>query len=164
MAIDAYLQIEGIKGESQDDKHRDWIEVTGVHWSVSQPRSSTASTSGGHTAGRADITDILFSKLADLSSPLLFQTSAMGKTIPKAKFEVFRADGNGTRVKYFEIQLENVVISQVTPSITGGGIMTESVSLKFSKIKLQYTQQKVGGGIAGNTSGGWDLAKNMVVA
>jgi type VI secretion system secreted protein Hcp len=26
MAIDAYLQIEGIKGESADDKHREWIE------------------------------------------------------------------------------------------------------------------------------------------
>lgn len=30
MAIDAYLQIDGIKGESQDDKHRDWIEATGI--------------------------------------------------------------------------------------------------------------------------------------
>jgi type VI protein secretion system component Hcp len=47
MAIDVYLQIDGIKGESQDDKHKDWIEVTGVHWGVFQPRSATASTGGG---------------------------------------------------------------------------------------------------------------------
>lgn len=32
MATDVYLQIDGIKGESQDDKHKDWIEVTGIHW------------------------------------------------------------------------------------------------------------------------------------
>jgi type VI protein secretion system component Hcp len=50
MAIDVYLQIDGIKGESQDDKHKDWIEVTGVHWGIHQPRSATASTGGGHTA------------------------------------------------------------------------------------------------------------------
>ena len=31
MAIDVYLQIDGIKGESQDDKHKDWIELTSVH-------------------------------------------------------------------------------------------------------------------------------------
>lgn len=48
MAIDVYLQIDGIKGESQDDKHKDWIEVTGVHWGIFQPRSATASTAGGH--------------------------------------------------------------------------------------------------------------------
>ena len=30
MAIDAYLQIDGIKGESTDDKHKDWIEVSHV--------------------------------------------------------------------------------------------------------------------------------------
>ena len=93
MAIDVYLQIDSIKGESQDDKHKDWIEVTGVHWGVFQPRSATASTSGGHTAERAELDDISFSKIADLSSPILAQTCAMGKTLPKAKFEFFRADG-----------------------------------------------------------------------
>ena len=48
MAIDVYLQIDGIKGESQDDRHKDWIECTSVNWGVSQPRSATASTGGGH--------------------------------------------------------------------------------------------------------------------
>ena len=46
MAIDVYLQIDGIKGESQDEKHKDWIEVTGIHWGIHQPRSATASTGG----------------------------------------------------------------------------------------------------------------------
>jgi type VI secretion system secreted protein Hcp len=27
MAIDVYLQIDGIKGESQDDKHKDWMNA-----------------------------------------------------------------------------------------------------------------------------------------
>ena len=30
MAVDAYLQIEGIKGESMDDKHKEWIECLDV--------------------------------------------------------------------------------------------------------------------------------------
>ena len=55
MAIDVYLQIEGIKGESQDDKHKEWIEVRGIHWGVHQPKSATASTGGGHTAERAEL-------------------------------------------------------------------------------------------------------------
>ncbi|MGZ5199691.1 MAG: Hcp family type VI secretion system effector [Telluria sp.] len=163
MAIDVYLQIDGIKGESQDDKHKDWIECKSVSWSVTQPKSATASTGGGHTAERVEMSDIVITKLADLATPILLQTCAAGKTIPKAKLEFMRADGNGERVKYFEVQLENVLIGDVSPAVSEGDFMQENVGLKFSKVKYMYTQQKVGGGAGGNTSGGWDLASNKIV-
>jgi len=35
MAIDAYLQIDGIKGESQDSTHQGWIELTSAQWGCS---------------------------------------------------------------------------------------------------------------------------------
>lgn len=160
MALDVYQQIDGIKGESMDDRHKDWIEVSGVHWAIHQPRSATASTGGGHTAERAELSDLLFRKVADLSSPILMQTCAMGKTLSRAKFEFMRADGNGEPVKYFEVELTNVLISSVAPSIESGDILSESVGLKFSRVKWKYTQQKIGGGMCGNTAGGWDLAGN----
>ena len=163
MAIDVYLQIDGIKGESTDDKHKDWIECLSVQFGVSQPRSATASTGGGHTAERCEHQDIALSKLADLSTPILLQTCSAVKTIPKAKFEFMRADGKGERIKYFEIELENVLIGAVNPTVTEGAILHENVGLKFSKIKWKYTQQKVSGGAGGNTAGGWDLATNKVV-
>ena len=163
MAIDVYLQIDGIKGESQDDRHKDWIECTSVNWGVSQPRSATASTGGGHTAERCEHQEIALTKLADLASPILLQTCSAGKTIPKAKLEFMRADGPGERIKYFEIELENVLIGGVQPSVAEGSIIHEAVGLKFSKIKWKYTQQKVTGGAGGNTSGGWDLAANKIV-
>ena len=163
MAIDVYLQIDGIKGESTDDKHKDWIECTSVNWGVRQPRSATASTGGGHTAERCEHKEVVFTKLADLASPILLQTCSAGKTIPKAKLEFMRADGQGERIKYFEIELENVLIGGIKPSVAEGSIIQEAVGLKFSKIKWKYTQQKVTGGAGGNTSGGWDLAANKVV-
>jgi type VI secretion system secreted protein Hcp len=162
MAIDVYLQIDGIKGESTDDKHKDWIECTSVNWGVSQPRSATASTGGGHTAERCVHEEVEFTKLADLASPILLQTCSAGKTIPKAKLEFMRADGQGDRIKYFEIELENVLIGSVKPEVKEGSIIQEVVGLKFSKIKWKYTQQKVTGGAGGNTSGGWDLATNKI--
>ena len=162
MAIDVYLQIDGIKGESTDTSHKDWIEVKSVQWEVLQPKSATASTGGGHTAERTEHRDIVISKLADLSSPLLLQNCSSGKTLPKAKLEFMRADGQGDRVKYFEIELENVLISSVAPEVRQGDILGEDVSLKYSKVKWKYTQQKVNGGTGGNTSGGWDLSSNKV--
>ena len=162
--IDAYLQIGEIKGESQDDKHKGWIEVIGVRWGVTQPRATAVSTAGGQTSGKADVHEVSFDKLADIASPVLFQTCAMGKTIPKAKFEFFRADGDGSRVKYFEIELENVMISTVNPTSGNGGIITENIHLASSKFKCSYTQQKIGGGAGGQTAGGWDSAANKVYA
>jgi type VI secretion system secreted protein Hcp len=162
MAIDVYLQIDGIKGESTDSTHLGWIECESVNWSVHQPRSATASTGGGHTAERAELSDVSFSKLSDLSSPILLQTCAMGKTVPKAKFEFFRADGSGDRVKYYEVELDNVLIGFVSPAVASGAIMRETVNLKFSKVRWKYSQQKISGGAGGNTAGGWDLASNRL--
>jgi type VI secretion system secreted protein Hcp len=160
MAIDVYLQIDGIKGESNDDKHRNWIECKSVSWEIRQQRSASSSTGGGHTAERCEHGSIVISKLADLSSPILLQTCSSGRTIPKAKIEFMRADGHGERIKYFEIEIENVLIGGVMPSLREGDILSEHVGLKFSKVVWRYTQQKIGGGLGGNTAGGWNLASS----
>jgi type VI secretion system secreted protein Hcp len=162
MAIDVYLHIDGIKGESADDRHKDWIECKSVSWAVEQPRSATSSTGGGHTAERCEHRDVVITKLADLASPILLQTCAAGRTIPKARLEFMRADAQGERVKYFEIELDNVLIGAVSPSVSEGDILTEEVGFKFSKVRWKYTQQRISGGMGGNTSGGWDLAANRI--
>ena len=162
MAIDVYLQIDGIKGESTDDRHRDWIECKSVSWELRQPRAATASTGGGHTAERCEHGEIVVAKLADLASPLLLQNCSTGRTLPRARIEFMRADGLGDRVKYFEIELENVLIGGVSPSIREGEILSEYVALKYSRIKWKYIQQKVAGGSGGNVAGGWDLSANKI--
>ena len=162
MSIDVYLQIDGIKGESTDDRHRDLIECKSVSWELRQPRSATASTAGGHAAERCEHGEIVVAKLADLASPILLQNCSTGRTLPRARIEFMRADGLGDRVKYFEIELENVLIGGVSPSIRQGEILSEYVALKYSRIKWKYTQQKVAGGSAGNVVGGWDLSANKI--
>lgn len=161
---DAYLKIGDIKGESQDEKHKQWIEVSHVNWGVTQPRASTVSTAGGHTNGKADLSELAFTKLADVASPILFQHCAMGKTIPTATIEFMRADGDGKPITYFKIVLDNVMVSSFQPNSGEGGILTEQVHLAYSRIKVAYTQQKIVGGAGGSTSGGWDAAANKVYA
>lgn len=158
MALDVYLYIEGIKGESADAAHRDWIELTAVHMGVMQPRSSTVSTSGGHTSGHSEHRTVSFSKHVDLASPILMQHCSMGKTIAKAKLEFMRADGHGTPIKYYQVELENVMISHMDQVMRDGDVLHDEIGLCFSKVKWSYTQQKIAGGAGGSTAGGWDLA------
>jgi type VI secretion system secreted protein Hcp len=88
------------------------------------------------------------------------QHCSMGKTIPKAKLEFMRADGDGKPVKYYEVELENVMIASMEQLVSQGSILHDSIGLRFSKVKWKYTQQKIGGGTGGSTVGGWDLAAN----
>lgn len=165
MATDAYLQIDGIKGESADAGHQGWIELTSAHWGVMQPRSSSVSTAGGHTTGHSEHRTLSFTKLADIASPVLMQHCAMGKTIPKARIEFMRADGDGKPVKYYQVELENVMLSHMDQVFrNGGGVVLDEIGLCFSKVKWSYTQQKIGGGSGGSTAGGWDLGAKKCCA
>ena len=155
MVNDAYLKIEGIGGESTDDKHRDWIEISNVLYSIHQPLAESVSTAGGMTSGRAELSPLSFTKLADVASPILLQICTAGKTIPKATFEFLRADGEGKPIPYFKIALENVMISNISPNSGDGGIISESVHLAYAKIKWNYLRQSIRGGTIGNTNGGW---------
>lgn len=162
MAIDVYLQLEGIKGESADSQHAGWIECSMVDWMVSQPKSATSSSAGGHTAERCEHSALALRKLSDLATPILLQYCSMGKTIPAGRLEFFRADGLGERVKYFEVEMTHVLVGEVAPEVHQGATMSEHVSLNFSKVKWRYTQQKVGGGVKGLIAGGWNLATNRI--
>jgi type VI secretion system secreted protein Hcp len=42
MAVDMFLELEGIKGEAQDGKHKDKIDVLAWSWGMSQSGSTHA--------------------------------------------------------------------------------------------------------------------------
>jgi len=159
MAIDVYLQIDGIKGESADDKHKGWIECKSVQFGVYQPNSGERKT-----VERGELSDVTITKLTDLATPILLQTCLMGKTVRKAKLEFLRADGDGKPIKYFEIELENVLIGSVNSGISDGGDgvsgvapqMIDTLALRFGRVEWKYTQQTIRGGACGNTAGTWD--------
>jgi type VI protein secretion system component Hcp len=42
--------------------------------------------------------------------------------------------GDGRRVKYYEVELENMLVGYVAPSVAPGSGMSENVNLKFSRV------------------------------
>ena len=162
MAADNFLKFDGIKGESTDDKHKDWIEVLSFNWGVSQQASATASSSGGGGVQRADFQDLSIVKLMDSASPLLMKACAGGDHIDEVTLELCRAGGE--KLLYMEYKLSNVIIGSVNIGGGGGGEPTESITLNYGKIQQTYTKQaRKGGGGAGNVEAGWNLQENKPV-
>jgi type VI secretion system secreted protein Hcp len=165
MAFDAFIKIDGIDGESTDDKHAGWIEVLSCDAKVSQQVSHTASSSGGASAEKADFSDFRFTKQMDKASPKLAMFCAAGSHLDSVLVEFCRS---GTeKVTFMQYKMTNCMISEVAMvagAAAGTELPTEEVCINFGKIEWCYTVQKrQGGGPAGNVAGGWDRQKNCKV-
>lgn len=160
MAFDAYVKIEGIPGEALDDKYKDCIEITGYGFGMHQSTSATASSSGGASSGRTSLSDFTFTKSLDKASCKIIEAVCAGKHISQVVLTLHRAGGD--KLKYFEITLEEVIISNYSQHVNDG-VPSETISLNYGRIKTTYTQQsRTNGGGAGNVSGGWDRINNKI--
>ncbi len=164
MAFDAFLKIDGIPGESTDDKHSEWIEILSFNHGITQPISVTRSSAGGATAERADHQDFSITKFLDKASPKLALHCCDGTHIGEVKLELCRAGGD--KLKYMEYKMSNVIVSSFSPSGSPGAedLPVEQVAFNYGKIEWTYTQQKrADGSGGGNVAHGWDLQKNKKV-
>ena len=164
MAFDAFLKVDGIPGESSDDKHKEWIEIVSFDLCAIQPVSAVVSTAGGATAGRVEHKDFVIRKLIDKSTPKLFESCNSGKHLKEVTFELCRSGGD--KQKYLEVKMEQVLISKFNPSAwQGAEFPGEEVHFNYGKIKITYIQQKRSDGVAaGNVAAGWDLTANKMIA
>jgi type VI secretion system secreted protein Hcp len=159
MAVDSFLLIDGIPGESLDDKHKDWIEILSFSHGITQPASATKGSAGGATTSRSEHGDYVITKYVDKASVKLAEACSNGKHISKIKIEMCRA--GGTQVPYLVVNMEEVIISNIhaAGSADAKDFPTESVSFNYSKIDWTYTQQKrKDGSGGGNVTGKYDVA------
>ncbi|MDE2047639.1 MAG: type VI secretion system tube protein Hcp, partial [Betaproteobacteria bacterium] len=142
MASDIHMEIDGIKGESTDDKHKDQIEV--MSWSWGAANASSMSTGGGGGAGKASFADFSFMHWFDKASPALLKHLALGTHIKKAVLHQ-RKSGGGQQ-EFLTITFEDVFVTSVGPSGSGESVQ-ENVSFSFGKYSLDYKPQKKDGSL-----------------
>lgn len=164
MSFDAFMQVDGVEGESLDADHKGWIELLSYHYDVIQSISQSASSSGGASAGRATLGDFQISKYVDRATPKLFELCCRGSSIKTVTIRVHRSGGD--KFKYMDIVLEEVLISTVSgQGADQGGLPMEVINLNYGRIKFEYTQQRrADGGNAGKVCGGWDRTTNKPFA
>lgn len=157
MAVDMFLKIKGVAGESQDDKHKDEIDVLAWSWGASQSGTTHMGSGGG--AGKANFQDLSFTKYVDKSSAGLLQHVASGKHIDEANLVVRKAGDNP--LEYIKLDLKDVIVTSVSTGGSGGeDRLTENVTLNFSQFKMIYTPQSKDGTGGGAVDYGFDIAAN----
>ena len=95
MAVDIFLKIKGIEGESKDASHKGDIDILGFSWSGSQ--SGTMHGGGGGGSGKVSVQDVSFSKYVDKASPNLIAYLCSGKHVTEATLIVRKAGGGRHR-------------------------------------------------------------------
>ncbi|HXJ67085.1 MAG TPA: type VI secretion system tube protein Hcp [Actinomycetota bacterium] len=132
MAFDAFLKIEGIKGESFDSAHKGEIDILSFSWGVTNT-GSFATGSGGGT-GKASFQDLHFTHKVDKASPLLMLACAQGKHIPTATLTV-RKQGGKVPLEYLKVTMEDVLVSSYQSGGARSGTPAGEFSLNFAKVE-----------------------------
>ena len=153
--LDFFLKIDGIKGESQDSKHKDEIDVTSWSWGLSNTGSSVVGGGGG--AGKPVFQDFSWIQGLDASIPPIFLGVATGKHYKSAQLDVVKP-GKDSAV-FFEMNFDDVLFTKLQLSGAGSG-QTALVALDYGKVTLRYRPQKADGSYSGWIEGSFDVKAN----
>ena len=161
MASDYLLELDGVKGESADSKHKDSIEISSFSWGCTN--SGSHSSGGGGGAGKASFQDIHFTTSVNKSSPKLMLNCATGEHIKKAVLFVRKAGTD--QQEYYTVTLSDCLVSSYQSGGHEGGDAkpTDQFSLNFAKIEFEYKPQKSDGSLEAAVKTGYDVKANKKV-
>lgn len=158
MASDMFLDLgDTIKGESKDSAYEGKIDILGWNWGMNQTGSSHLG--GGAGAGKVDIQDISITKYVDTSSANLMLYCAKGNHFEEGKLICRKAGGE--QLEYLIISMKKIMVSNVSlGGSPGEDRLTETVSLNFAEVSVEYVEQMDDGSGAAAVAFGWNIEKN----
>ncbi|MBD8119777.1 type VI secretion system tube protein Hcp [Pseudomonas lutea] len=160
MAIDMFLKLGDVKGESKDSVHKEEIDIYTFQWSMLQ--SGSMHQGGGGGAGKVSIGNLCLTKPLDKSSPNLMMACSSGKHYPEATLTLRKAGGTSP-VEYTIITLKEVMVaSYETGAGTSEEVIKERIALNFGKVEVSYQPQKADGTKDGGpVKYGWNIRENV---
>lgn len=148
MAVDMFLKIDGIDGESTDERHKGEIQIESFSWGETQ--TGSAAHGGGGGAGKVSMQDFSFVMKASKASPKLFLACASGQHIKEANLSVETTAEKGRsgkgQVEYLKIKMTDILVSSYQTGGSSGddALGTDQLSLNFAKVELDYNGVKAG--------------------
>ena len=161
MAVDYFLKIDGIEGESRDAKHKGEIEILSFSWGETQSGAQPG-TGGGGGAGKVQMQDFHFTSQISKASPRLMLACAAGQHIKEAVM-TGRKTGKD-QLEFLVYKFTDLLVSSYQTGGTEGEAMpTEQISLNFARIEAEYRPQRPDGTLEGAVRFGWDLKQNRPI-
>ncbi len=160
-AVDYFLKIDGIDGESTDSKHKGEIDIES--WSWGETQSGSHSSGGGGGSGKVSMQDFHFVMQHNKASPKLMLACATGEHIKKAVLTCRKAGKD--QQEFLKITLSDVLVSSYQTGGSGGAdiIPQDQISLNFAKIEHEYKEQKADGTLGAPVKAGYDVKQNKAV-
>jgi type VI secretion system secreted protein Hcp len=157
MAVDMFLKLTDVKGESKDKAHAGEIELESFSWGASQLGTSSHGTGAG--AGKVSMQDFHFVMRANSASPTLFLFCANGKHLKEAKLTCRKA--GGTQQNFMVVTMSDVLISSYqTGGSHAGEVPMDQISLNYSKMEIDYLAQDDKGITKSAGKKWWDMKTN----
>ena len=147
----AFMKLGDIKGEATDAAHKEWINLSSFAHGITEQRDSAS----GLPTGKRQHKPVVVTKPVDKATPLMLALLTQGGSVPFVRLDFVTT---GPRPRYYQITLEDVLISSYQSAGSGGGeAPTESFSLNYEKIKWTYTEFAEDGGSDRDHSFHWNL-------
>lgn len=154
-AVDYFLKIKGVEGESAVDGHKNEIDVESFSWGESN--SGGHAYGGGGGAGKVVMQDFHFTMRVNKATPKLLLMCASGEHIPEALLTCRKAGGR--QEPFLTIKMADLLVSSYQVGGSGGSdlVPIDQISLNYSKIEIAYKMQKADGTVVPAGEAKWDL-------
>ncbi len=154
---------EGIKGESSDKFHKDWMDIESIEWRIGRKITSQTSTRGDRESSNPEYSELLLFKRMDSATPKIFIESCYGggKTVIIECTKT--GSGNGGDV-YMQYRLENALISHYAIHVKSkrGKRPLEAIKVSFKRLDQRYITYDENNVAQAPIAVGYDTARNMV--
>lgn len=155
--LDIFLRIDGIPGESTDDKHKDEIEIEGFTWGETSSADAVMAEGKamGGGRGKVNMQDVHIVMKLNKASPKLFLACANGQHIKNAVLTVRRA--GEIPDEFLTWTFTDVLVTSYQTSGSNSAL-TDQFSLSFAQIEVEYKPPS-----GASVRAGWDLKKNRPI-
>ena len=157
------MQLPNIKGDSEITGYEDWIVVDSLSWEVTrEEKESGKQGTRDINLGVAELPALTMGKSMDKASTYLMQQSiaggALGGATGKAKIDCLATAGIDSEPKCFlRYVLERPIIKSWSIDASDDDRPTESVSILYNKIFMEYFATQDGDNYVRVDGKGWDV-------
>lgn len=157
MATDYFLKLDGIDGESQDDKHKNEIQI--LSWSWGGSNISSVSGTGGSGAGKVNLSDLSVMVYFDKSTPKFFKSICAGTHIKTGTLSAIKAGSDGK--PYLKVDFKELFVTGLQISASSE-VPSVSLSFSYNEIKIDYSTQNEQGNVTSTGAVTYDTKANKL--